>query len=89
MHAYQHGGVPEQKTPIWSAVRLNRAVLILTVVGIVTHFALIPVSISVPVFGHAAMDWPLFAVIALGGGVLILKSCKRRLPGISVRIFWR
>jgi hypothetical protein len=41
MHAYQHGGVPEQKTPIWSAVRLNRAVLILTVVGIVTHFALI------------------------------------------------
>ena len=79
MHAYQHGGVPEQKTPIWSAVRLNRAVLILTVVGIVNHFALIPVSISVPVFGHAAMDWPLFAVIALGGGVLIFEIVQKAL----------
>ncbi len=72
MPADQPAGVPSPKKALWSAVRLNRAVLALTVIGIVAHFALMPIAMA-PVLGFATMDWPLFGVVAFGGGVLIVE----------------
>lgn len=72
MPADQPAGVPSPKKVLWSAVRLNRAVLALTVIGIVAHFALMPIAMA-PVLGFATMDWPLFGVVAFGGGVLIVE----------------
>jgi heavy metal translocating P-type ATPase len=78
MQADQPGGMRLLTKPLWSAERVNRAVLALTVTGIVAHFALMPIGMA-PVFGVAATDWPLFILLALGGGVLLFEITQKLL----------
>ena len=60
----------------WSAAGLNIAVLVLTVVGMVLHFVLMAFSLR-PVMGFDLIDVPLFVVVILGGGVLVVEIISK------------
>lgn len=60
----------------WSAAGLNIAVLVLTVVGMVLHFVLMAFSLR-PVMGVDLIDVPLFVVVILGGGVLVVEIISK------------
>lgn len=72
--------MPGAKTPEcqsrWSAAGLNIAVLVLTVVGMVLHFVLMAFSLR-PVMGFDLIDVPLFVVVILGGGVLVVEIISK------------
>lgn len=72
--------MPGAKTPQcqsrWSAAGLNIAVLVLTVVGMVLHFVLMAFSLR-PVMGFDLIDVPLFVVVILGGGVLVVEIISK------------
>ena len=63
-------GVKAADKASWTAAHLNVAVLVLTIVAIVLHFALMPFAWP-RVMGFDPINLPLFAIVLFGGGVLV------------------